>query len=349
MTQTEKITQPFFIITYIIFYFIQLVKVAAPFFIEKWEDILAFFTINNATFDPDREESTPSHSPEKTFFDKALKRFDAYDKSSTCIVNENVESLYYDKKEYTRIFSDEKNPHETRWKTRNFYVTTPRGNIAMFYNPYKLGFAYYADQSAISYEILNAVAMKYVIIYKCLDFFMDEKYFVSPLIQIHFTEDKSKKVSAVSDSEGSSLVTDYSVKIESGDKGPSPFAKLKKYEETSTKSVFVTTTAATSKKDPFDDLLDKEIMGFLEPVKPMAPAPAPPPQKKDVNKNKFLYMGKLSNFSFTQPLPKMRRQLKPFKSVLIDAVEENAETQSARFSYRDFKLLSTKESNQVFL
>jgi hypothetical protein len=346
MTQTEEITQPFFIITYIIFYFIQLAKVVAPFFIEKWEDFVTFFTINNATFDPDREESTPSHSPEKTFFDRALKRFDTYDKTAHCIVNENVESLYYDKKEYTRIFADEKNPHETRWKTKILYVTTPRGNIAMFYNPYKLGFAYYSDQSAISYEILNAVAMKYVITYKCLDFFMDEKYFVSSLIQIHFTEDKSKKMSDATDSESSSSETDYSVKIEYGDKGPSPFAKLKKYEETSTKSVFVT-ASATSKKDPFDDLLDKEIIGFLEPVKPVIPPPAP--QKKETNKNKFLYMGKLSNFNFTQPLPKMRRQLKPFKSVLIDTVEENAETQRARFSYRDFKLLSTKESNQVFL
>jgi hypothetical protein len=44
----------------------------------------------------------------------------------------------------------------------------------MFYDAYKLGFAYYCDQNVISYDILNSCAMKYVIAYRCFDFFIDE-------------------------------------------------------------------------------------------------------------------------------------------------------------------------------
>jgi hypothetical protein len=62
----------------------------------------------------------------------------------------------------------------------------------MYYDAYKMGFAYFCDQKVISYDVLNAVAMKYVKIYRCRDFFMDEsivpKENTSKLISVHYSE-----------------------------------------------------------------------------------------------------------------------------------------------------------------
>jgi hypothetical protein len=51
---------------------------------------------------------------------------------------------------------------EKMWRTRILFENTPRGNVIMFYDPYKLGFSFYCDQKIISYDILNAIATKYV-------------------------------------------------------------------------------------------------------------------------------------------------------------------------------------------
>lgn len=115
-------------------------------------------------------------SPEKEFYQKELRKFQMYEESiavDPCTKNQNVEAFYYDLKKYTEIFQEPNNEHELKWKRRILYMTTPLGNVAMYYDPYKMGFAYYADQY-IRYDILNAVAMHYVKIYKCIDFFMDE-------------------------------------------------------------------------------------------------------------------------------------------------------------------------------
>jgi len=131
-------------------------------------------------------------SPEKEFYEKELGKFKIYestDKKDLCIKNENIEAIYYDIKKYNSIFQELDNPHETLWKRRILYMTTPVGNVAMYYDPYKMGFSYYADQY-ISYNILNAVAMRYVRIYQCMDFFMDEiiAKTASPLIDVHKKE-----------------------------------------------------------------------------------------------------------------------------------------------------------------
>ena len=111
--------------------------------------------------------------------------------------NENIDSIFYNKEKYKETFEKENNEIEQKWKTRILFENTTRGNIVLHYNPYKLGFSYYSDQN-VSYEILNAIAMKYVKIFKCLDFFMDEivlsKDYISPLIQLHIKEEvKDKK------------------------------------------------------------------------------------------------------------------------------------------------------------
>jgi hypothetical protein len=58
----------------------------------------------------------------------------------------------------------------------------------MNYDVYRAGFAYYSDNNSLNYDLLNAVAMKYVKIFHCLDFFMDETFYDSPLFDVFYTE-----------------------------------------------------------------------------------------------------------------------------------------------------------------
>jgi len=111
--------------------------------------------------------------------------------------NENIEAAFYQKQVLLEILKDPKNKFETEWKTRILYDSSPRGNIIMYYDPYKLGFSYYCDQKTVSYDILNAIAMKYVDVYRCIHFFLDEnivpKEKGSPLIDIYFKEKEESK------------------------------------------------------------------------------------------------------------------------------------------------------------
>jgi hypothetical protein len=101
--------------------------------------------------------------------------------------NSNISSLFYDKEQYSKEMEIYNNDQETTWKRRVMMEYTPRGNLMMYYDPYKLGFTYYAD-TFMPYHLLNAAAMKYVALYRCFDFFMDELVnpeCISPLIKIH--------------------------------------------------------------------------------------------------------------------------------------------------------------------
>jgi len=114
--------------------------------------------------------------------------------------NQNIEPIFYNRKELSELMKEE-NAIEKKWKSRILIQYTPRGNIIMYYDAYKGGFSYYSDHSVVPLRILNAVAMKYVMNYYCLDFFVDEVAFTSntsPLIDLMNLEDneeneKSKK------------------------------------------------------------------------------------------------------------------------------------------------------------
>ena len=127
-------------------------------------------------------------------------------------MNVNIEPIFYNKQKFSECMREENNPLESRWKKNLLYESTPRGSIIMYYDVFKSGFAYYADQNSIPYSILNAMAMKYVIVYFCRDFFMDESI--------------TKEPSKLSDKEP----------IEPVKKAPSNqhMAKLKNYKTTTT-------------------------------------------------------------------------------------------------------------------
>lgn len=114
--------------------------------------------------------------------------------------SENVDPVFYKREEYNKIISTSDNILEPRWKRRILYEFTPRGNIIMFYDAYKEGFAYYSD-TQMTYDILNMAAIKYSILFRCRDFFIDEQSypvgFLSPLIKLKEDQDKKPVSSAV--------------------------------------------------------------------------------------------------------------------------------------------------------
>jgi len=91
----------------------------------------------------------------------------------------NIEDKYYEKEEfeniYTQIILEPGNDEEQKWKRRVMIVWVPMiGNIMMYYDVFRMCFAYYSDTQGINYNILNACAMRYVCMFHCMDLFMDE-------------------------------------------------------------------------------------------------------------------------------------------------------------------------------
>lgn len=108
------------------------------------------------------------------YIEKEKKKFlETYEPNSTDDYNTSIHPIFYETTAYKNATAVENNELEQYWKRRILFENTPRGNIIMHYDAYKLGFVYYSDTSGLPYSLLNAVAMKYVRIYKCRDFFMD--------------------------------------------------------------------------------------------------------------------------------------------------------------------------------
>lgn len=131
----------------------------------------------------------------------------------------NIEPIFYNKAEFYAMMAECNNDIEQKWRTRVLFESSPRGNIVMYYDAYKHGFAYYSDTHGLPYKVLSAVAMKYVSIYFCRDFYIDNegvcKENESPLIDLYHREPikpKEETSKPMSDSRG-------------------PFAKLKNYNK----------------------------------------------------------------------------------------------------------------------
>jgi hypothetical protein len=147
-------------------------------------------------------EQTPKISPEDKYKKSNKSEFlnSFQDSGKDKNYSENIDTVFYNREEYNKIIAEADNILEPKWKSRILYEFTPRGNIIMFYDAYKEGFAYYSD-TQMTYDILNMAAIKYSILFRCRDFFIDEQQypngFISPLIKLKEDQDKkpaSKKV-----------------------------------------------------------------------------------------------------------------------------------------------------------
>ena len=94
--------------------------------------------------------------------------------TSSLMWSSGIELSFYDMDEYTEKIADANNDLEKKWRSRILYVSTPHGSIMMYYDAFKHGFAYYCDRMGLNYRLLNTVAMKYVMTFRCVDFFVDE-------------------------------------------------------------------------------------------------------------------------------------------------------------------------------
>jgi hypothetical protein len=234
------------------------------------------------------------------------------------VANQNVDMVFYSKKAYQQLLVDEKNREEQLWKTRFLFTATPRGNIIMFYDVYKLGFAYYSDTQSIPYSVLNAVAMKYVSQFHCLDFFMDDRVFpefhVSPLLSILLTEEK-KPATENKEEKNVKLMLNHA-----------PFAKLKNYSK----------STAPTRMDASG--------GGMEDV------PA-----KEFTSNRFICLGKIANFQILQRGPSKKtaekkyasklfddfRRIHPVESAIDDMVRGHSEEKN-EMNYRAYKELRNR-------
>jgi hypothetical protein len=215
--------------------------------------------------------------------------------------NTNMPTIVYSKKEYQGIAETENNHIEKLWKTRILFETTPRGNICMYYDIYKMGFTYYSDTTSIDYHILNSVAMKYVLLFRCLDFFVDNEVTpndkCSPLIDIHFTEETKPTKNETTEEKAEKDIMRNKLK-------DAPFIKYKK------------TTNDTSQKQP----KKQEVKEYI--------------------RNRFIYLGKMANYSFLQKPEKNKTPMK-FTSKYLDDLEGEDNVQKRVLNYRDFKNITT--------
>ena len=218
--------------------------------------------------------------------------------------NANIIEEFYDKKKLSVALEDVNNPLEKSWKTRMLFEHTPRGNIVMYYDPYKMGFAYYSDNTGIPYNMLNAISMKYVRMFRCYDFFFDNQDIKdeSPLIKIHSEEEKKDKTEKEKkESE------DFKAKMKDA-----PFLKRKKTEQ--------------KKKDDKKEETKKETIDKED-------------EKDEGPKfhNCFVHMGKMYNLSFLNVPPKIRHNKISFSSDLLNALDQETELQKQVMSWKDYK------------
>ena len=219
---------------------------------------------------------------QKSFLDENFEyteplkiRFIETFKNSQINFNENIDKVLYDKSKFTNYMSESNTELEKIWRTKIMLENTPRGNIVMFYDPYKLGFSFYCDQKVISYDVLNAAAMKYVIMFRCRHFFLDElivpSEHISPLIKIHFSQDAKQN------------------------------AVIKKQKEVISRWSIPKKLETTDEKEP------------------------------EKMKNKFIYLGKMTNYNLTQPQPKPRKVLAKFVSPVLESLG------GQKMGYKDYK------------
>lgn len=232
-----------------------------------------------------KKETKLISDPTKDYMDAKLEAFVSSFKNCDVNWSSNIDSIVYDR-ENLNCFLQNPNDIEKQWKTRLLFENTTRGNVIMYYDLYKDGFAYYSDSSCLPYGLLNAVAMKYVLKYRCRDFFVDE---------------------AIENVKSTRYVT---MKIEEEEK------EKEKLDKSNTNYIKNSDVFLKGKVNRSEKAVISEEKK----------------QTRDEMRNKFLYLGKLSNFSMLQKIPKKRVLPAYFLSQYEDLFQE-----SPNISYKDYK------------
>jgi hypothetical protein len=252
------------------------------------------------------------------YMDEKKRRFlDTYTKPLD--YNTNVDACFLTKKAFYEALADEDNSIEPKWRTRIMLENTPRGNIFMYYDVYKQGFAYFSDQ-ALAYPLLNAVAMKYVILYRCRDFFVDDQVTPedSPSFLIRLQEDEERE-----EREKGKVAGNRS----------GPFAKLKNYSSNSglgpdqNSGILTKGSNALTKGS---NVLTKGSNVLTKGSNVLTKAPV-----KIYNCNKFIYLGKIANLKILQSVVAKPKIV--FKPKENGWTTESLCSENNRLSYKEFK------------
>ena len=216
-------------------------------------------------------------------YDKKYQKYVKHYKEATDTeANTNIVADLYDYDARKTLFAEEKNDTERLWKTRILYESTERGNVLFYYNPYKLSFEYYSDAQIIPYNILQYVAKKYVSMNRCRDFYIDmierpqNKMIVVLRKEEEAMKSKKMKVNDITKLVDKSLTNTDNV-----------FDSLKEHR-----------TAAI--KGPV-----KEIKGPTKGASNGHVTKSKEPKEKPLEfANKYVRLGKISEFNITQKPPK---------------------------------------------
>ena len=201
-----------------------------------------------------KKKSSPPQIKEETQFEKSCKRYTEFYRRSTDDENSNIDKVLYDFDELKLLFADPANQPEKQWRSRILQENTHRGNVIMHYNPYTHTFVYYSDEQIIPYTVLEQVAKKYVVVYRCKDFFIDipnrPDNKIIDVLQKEEDSLKSKKMK----------VNDITKCINAATSSDSKdvFASLKDYRST-------TTTTQSTPSVPSSTMITKKMAAITEP------------------------------------------------------------------------------------
>jgi len=208
---------------------------------------------------------------------KYQKYIKYYKEAADTDANANIGADLYDYDARKTLFAEEKNEPERLWKTRILYEFTERGNILFYYNPYKLSFEYYSDVQIIPYKILQYVAKKYVAMNRCRDFYIDMvERPQNKMIDILRKEEEAMKSKKMKVNDITKLVDKDLANKEN------VFESLKEHR-----------MASSGPKGPKGPL-----------TKPLKGQETEPKEKPLEFANKYVRLGKISEFNITQKPPK---------------------------------------------
>ena len=214
----------------------------------------------------------------ETQYDKSCKKYAKFYNTETHDENSNIDPVLYDFDKRKEIFVSVDNEMEKQWKSRILIENTPRGNVMMYFNPYLLSYHYYSDEQIIPYKILEQVATKYVVMFRCKDFFIDvEKRPRNQILDVLQKEEDSLKSKKMK-------VNDITkcVNIQSDSKDV--FAALKDYRSE-------VKADATTKEPNGSTRFTKETKTKAKLVKRA---------EEPKFSNKFVRVGKMCEFNITQ-------------------------------------------------
>ena len=221
----------------------------------------------------------------ETQYDKSCKKYANFYNTVTADENSNIDPVLYDFLKRKEVFASGDNEYEKQWKSRILIENTPRGNVMIYFNPYLLSYHYYSDEQIIPYKILEQVATKYVVMYRCKDFFIDvEKRPGNKILEVLQKEEdslKSKKMKV------NDITKCVNIQSESKD----VFAALKDYRSEAKTTEVKTTEVKTT-----------EVKTTEAKTTEVKEAKANPKKKVEEPKfsNKFVRIGKMCEFNITQ-------------------------------------------------